>query len=134
MVTIETELEQTFGSTTLSGFWQTVDSLDWSSRENIKNKLLRELSPAQSSQYKKILDYICETLADEISREDVVKNIFDLKTTISNIIGEKSYSGFTAIKDSADIVYEKLKKDGAPDINDAFLFMFPDEDDYWSIY
>lgn len=133
MNNIETELNQIFDKSSISGFWELIDSLDWGDNVSIKNKLLKELSPSQASCYKKILDFICDNIAENISRESSYKNVFDLKSIASNIIGETSYEGFTSIISNPDKVIDKLQSDGIPDIDSIFLFMFPDDDDYWNI-
>jgi len=133
MNNIETELNQIFDKSIINGFWELVESLDWDNNLSIKNKLLKELSPSQASCYKKILDFICDNIAEDISRESSFKNVFDLKSIASNIIGESSYEGFISIIDNPDKVTDRLQKEGTPSIDSIFLFMFPDDDDYWNI-
>jgi len=133
MNNIETELNQIFEKSDVNGFWELIDSLELNGSIGVKDRLLRELSPSQSSCYKKILDYICDSIAESISRETSFKNTFDLKATVSNIIGESSYEGFTSIINSPSKVTDRLQRDGMPSIDSIFLFMFPDDDDYWNI-
>lgn len=130
---IETELNQIFEKSDINSFWELIDSLELNDGAGVKDKLLKELSPSQSSCYKKILDYICDSIAENISRETSFKNTFDLKATVSNIIGESSYQGFTSIINSPSKVTDRLQRDGIPSVDSIFLFMFPDDDDYWNI-
>jgi hypothetical protein len=125
------ELGGVFDAHTLVKFWEFIDNNKWSSDTNCKGKLLKELSPVQAGKYKKILEYICDRLADKISTEFDYKNTFDIKAICSNIIGERGYIGLQNIIASPKIEVIDILSQEALLLPDIFLFMIPDEDDYW---
>lgn len=115
----------------IASFWQFIDELNWAPGANCKARLLKTLSPAQSSKYKKMLDYICTLYADMLSEQCNYHKVFDSKAYCSNIIGEKGYTGFVNLleQDLQDHV-SSIELQNI-DLEDVFLFMIPEDDDYW---
>jgi len=112
--------------------FELIDDVQQSKSSSISLYLLRVLSPANASIYKKILEYICTRIAEEISKVEIKSNAFELKLVASNILAESGYNGLKEIIENLDIVSDRLATNGPPDFEDVFLFMFPNEDDYWS--
>ena len=126
-----TECLNTLEPNELASFWQFIESVKWSPGTNCKERLLKNLSPQQSARYKRILNFICETLAEELSLNYNFNKIFDAKAYCSNIIGEKGYNGLLEIEQNIDRIVEKIELHNFNDIDDVFLLMVPDDDDYW---
>ena len=126
-----TECLNTFDSNEINLFWQFIDSIKWAPKTNCKVRLLKELSPSQSSRYRRILDYICENFAEQLSSEYNFNNIFDAKAYCSNVIGEEGYNGLVRLENSMSKVVDDISTKSFLEIEDIFLFMIPNDDDYW---
>lgn len=113
-------------------FWQFIESIKWAPGANCKKRLLRDLSPNQAAKYKHILNFICEVYAEELSLNYNYNKIFESKAHCSNIIGRHAYDSLAILTKSADKAVDEIESQTFTDLEDIFLFMIPEDDDYWS--
>lgn len=113
-------------------FWEFIDSIKWAPGANCKKRLLKDLSPAQSTKYKHMLNYICEIYAEELSANFNFNKVFEAKAYCSNIIGRYAYESLNILTKTADKAVEDIESQNFNDLEDIFLFMIPEDDDYWS--
>lgn len=113
-------------------FWQFVESIKWLPGANCKKRLLRDLSPSQAANYKHVLDYICEVYAEELSTNFNFNKIFEAKAYCSNIVGQYSYESIAMLTKDAENAVSEINSQSFSDLDDIFLLMIPDDDDYWS--
>lgn len=113
-------------------FWQFVESIKWSPGANCKKRLLRDLSPTQATKYKHILNYICEVYAEELSTNFNFNKVFEAKAYCSNIIGQYALESIAMLTKDAPAAANKIDAQSFTDLDDIFLLMIPDDDDYWS--
>ncbi|MGA1046524.1 MAG: hypothetical protein ACO3UU_00790 [Minisyncoccia bacterium] len=126
-----TECLNTFNNDEIASFWQLVETLKWTPGTNCKVRLLKDLSPSQSTKHKRILNYICETFAEELSTNHNFNKFFEAKAFCSNVIGEKGYQGYIEISKSPEKYIKLIESHNYNDLEDIFLLMIPDDDDYW---
>jgi hypothetical protein len=126
-----TECVNTFDEKEIASFWQLVESLKWVPGTNCKARLLKDLSPSQSTKYKRILNYICETFAEQLSANHNFNKFFEAKAFCSNIIGEKGHGGYIEISQDPEKHIKLIESQNYNDLEDIFLLMVPDDDDYW---
>lgn len=113
-------------------FWQFIESIKWAPGANCKKRLLRDLSPNQAARYKHILNFICEIYAEELSLNYNFNKIFESKAHCSNIIGQHAYESLDILTKTVDKAVDEIESQTFTDLEDIFLFMIPEDDDYWS--
>lgn len=112
-------------------FWQFIESIKWSPGANCKDRLLKDLSPIQAAKYRHILNYICEIYAEELSINYNFNKIFESKAYCSNIIGEHGYGSLDLLAKNANNAAREIESQTFNNLEDIFLFMVPEDDDYW---